>query len=384
VTALFAFTLTSCAYLPASLSPPSVVSPQPRLVALDPAQCRAVIRDDTSLESLRQAAARSLDYVQTLGPRDITLFDRSLSVADLESVLTTVTALANGTDWPLQVCDRLRLYRVDLAEPLLVTGYYEPELAASRTRTTRFRYPVYRTPDDLIDVDLGTFCPACDGRVAQGRVKNGRLVSYYSRAEIDAGALEGHGDELAWLDDPIEAFFLHVQGSARLHFDDGVYMQISYSSANGRPYTSIGRVLIEQGKIAREAVSLQALKDYLRAHPEEQAELMAANQRYIFFRPVVAGPVGSVGITLTAGRSIAADTRIYPPGALAFLTISPHHLPAAMGDAPAVSRVVAIQDTGTAITGPSHIDVFWGSGSTAESIASDMRNPGELYLLLPE
>ena len=116
---------------------------------------------------------------------------------------------------------------------------------------------MYRTPSDLVDVDLGQFCPACAGRIAQGACKDGKLVPYYSRAEIDAGALAGRGDELAWLDDPVEAFFLHVQGSALLRFDDGVHMEISYSSSNGRPYTSLGRVLIEQGKMSRDAVSLR-------------------------------------------------------------------------------------------------------------------------------
>src|SRR5262249_45446174 len=158
----------------------------------------------------------------------------------------------------------------------------------------------------------------CSGRVAQGRIRDGRLVPYYSRAEIDAGALAGRGYEIAWLDDPVEAFFLHVQGSALLRFDDGVHMQISYSSSNGRPYTSIGRLLIEQGKMAREAVTLATLKQYLRTHADEQPILMAANERYIFFRTVVAGPIGSIGVPLTAGRSVAADPTVYPAGVLAF------------------------------------------------------------------
>ena len=279
------------------------------------------------------------------------------------------------------VCDRLRLYRVEVPQGLLVTGYYQPELRAERTRSDRFRYPLYRIPDDMVEVDLTPWCPACSGRVIQGRVKDGKLMPYYSRAEIDAGALAGRGDEIAWLDDPVEAFFLHVQGSALLRFDDGVQMQISYAAANGRPYTSVGRVLVEQGKMERDVVSLQTLKDYLRTHPAEQAQLMEANERYIFFRPVITGPIGSIGVPLTAGRSVAADASRYPRGGLAFLRVLPRD---GTSNEPASSRFVLIQDAGAAITGPGRIDVFFGSGETAEAIAGDLRNPGELYMVLPQ
>jgi membrane-bound lytic murein transglycosylase A len=161
-------------------------------------------------------------------------------------------------------------------------------------------------------------------------------------------------------------------------------MQISYSSSNGRPYTSLGSVLIGQGKMSRDTVSLQALKDYLHAHPEEESALTAANERYIFFRAVAAGPIGSLGVPLTAGRSIAADASVYPPGALAFLRIASRGTPSSESGKPAVARLALIQDAGTAISGPNRIDVFWGTGPTAEAIAGDMRNPGELYLVLPK
>ncbi len=364
--------LTSCAYL----RPPAAFTPRPRLVALDTAECRALLRDDAPPASLQQAVARSLDYLQTLPPdRTLAALDRRVTAAQL---ITTLQLLSGVTD-SSEVCARVGVYRAELPDGLLVTGYYQPELAASRRRTERFRYPLYRTPDDLVDVDLAQLCPACGSRVAQGRVKDGKLVPYYSRAEIDAGALAGRGYEIAWLDDPVEAFFLHIQGSALLRFDDGVHMQVSYSSANGRPYTSIGRVLVEQGKVPADAASLQTLKDYLHAHPSEQAAVMGANQRYIFFRAVVAGPIGSIGVPLTAGRSIAADPIVYPPGALTFLRIQPR----ANAHQPAVSRYALIQDSGAAISGPNRIDVFWGTGPTAEAIAGDMRNPGELYLVLP-
>jgi membrane-bound lytic murein transglycosylase A len=381
VAVLLALTLTACAHAPGfQQSPPGPA--QPHLVALTPEACHTLLRDDASPESLRQALARSRDYLDHLPPdRALPALDRHVTAGKLQTILGV---LAESSDPPQAVCDRLRLYRVELPTPLLVTGYYEPELPARRERTARFRYPLYRTPSDLVDVDLGQFCSTCSGRTAHGRVQDGKLVPYYSRAEIDAGALSGGDAELAWLDDPVEAFFLHIQGSAVLRFDDGVHMEISYSSSNGRPYTSLGRLLVEQGKMARDAVSLPALKDYLRAHPDEQAALMAANQRYIFFRTVVVGPIGSLGVPLTGGRSIAADASVYPPGGLAFLRIGRRDQPSVSGDQPAFQRFAVIQDAGTAITGPGRIDVFWGTGGTAEAIAGDMRNPGELYLVLPQ
>ncbi|MBP1685565.1 MAG: transglycosylase [Deltaproteobacteria bacterium] len=384
IATLLCFALAACTHLPTSWKPPSLAS-QPHLVALDAESCRAMLRDDAPVASLQQAAARSVEYLQRV-PQDrlLPVLDRQIAVAEL---LPVIAALAAGTsagdDWSQQVCGRFRLYRADLPQSLLVTGYYEPQLAASRRPSARFRYPVYRVPDDLVDVDVSHFCPECRNRVAQGRVENGKLVPYYSRGEIEAGVLAERGYEIAWLDDPVEAFFLHVQGSAELRFEDGVHMQISYSSSNGRPYTSLGSVLIEEGRMSRDSVSLQALKDYLRAHPDEQAALTARNQRYIFFRTVAAGPIGSLGVPLTAGRSIAADPSVYPPGGLAFVRVARRDARTAESAQPLVSRFALIQDAGTAIAGPNRLDVFWGSGATAEAVAGDMRNPGELYVVLP-
>jgi len=343
-----------------------------------------VLVDDAPVSSLQQTLARSRDYLEKLPPdRSFTALDRQVTAGELAGMLQALSDPASAEDDSQQICDRFHVYRVETPNGLLVTGYYQPELPARRTRSESFRYPLYRIPNDLVDVDLSQFCPSCNRKVIQGRVQDGKLVPYYSRADIDAGALAGRGDEIAWLDDSVEAFFLHVQGSALLRFDDGVQMQVSYSDSNGRPYTSLGRVLVEQGKMERGAVSLQTLKDYLRTHPAEQAPLMETNQRYIFFRPVITGPIGSIGVPLTAGRSIAADAGVYPPGSLAFVRVLARDQSDAASDAPVFSRLVAIQDAGTAIAGPGRIDVFFGTGATAESIAGELRNPGELYLILP-
>jgi membrane-bound lytic murein transglycosylase A len=382
---LLSATIGSCAYV-RSVSMPATPAVGPHLVALDADACRVLLRDDASAAALQQAVARSIEYLEKVpADRSFAALDHHVAARDLLGMLTGLAGKArNAGEWSEAVCERSRVYRVALPEGLLVTGYYEPEVAASRTRKERFRYPLYRTPDDLVDVDLGQFCAECGQRVAKGRVQNGKLVPYYSRAEIDAGALAGRGYEIAWLDDPVEAFFLHVQGSALLRFEDGVRMQVSYSSSNGLPYTSLGSVLIAQGKVPRDMISLQVLKNYLRAHPDEQDQLMAVNQRYIFFRAVAAGPVGSLGVPLTAGRSLAADPKQYPPGALLFIRIAPRDKPSAVSDQAAVSRFALNQDAGVAISGPGHVDVFWGTGATAEAIAGEMHNSGELYLVLPK
>ncbi len=360
---------------------PVAASDAPKLVLLDPAQCRALLADDASAESLQQAVARSVAYLERLpAERSVSALDRRLSVGAQLDMLRTLPGLVADGNWTAAVCQHAKVYRVELPEGFLITGYYQPELRARRKRGGAFRYPLYRTPDDLVDVDLTQWCTECGQRVSQGRVKDGRLIPYYSRREIEAGVLEGRGYEIAWLEDPIETFFMHVQGSAVLRFEDGVQMHVSYSSSNGRPYTSIGRVLIERGKVTREALSMQALKDYLRAHTDEQEEILSRNERYIFFRTVTTGPIGSLGVPLTAGRSLAADANTYPPGALVFLKIAPRP-----GAAQPVSttRFASIQDSGAAINTPSRLDVYWGTGDAAADIAGDMRNPGELYLVLP-
>ena len=347
---------------------------------LSPAECRAVVRDDSDPATLQRAAAQSLEYYRRLPEdRELRLLDRRVSVREMRSVVESLFAQPLPPGNAAALCDRFRLLRAKLPKPLLVTGYYQPELDARRRRSERFRYPLYALPDDRVEVDLTPFCPACAGRRAVGRVVQGELVPYYTRAEIDAGALAGHARAIAWLADPVDAFFVQVQGSALLRFADGVHLQVGFNGSNGRPYTSIGRVLIDAGKMSAEQVSLDSLKAYLHAHPEERDAILARDERYVFFRVVPAGPVGSLGVPLTAGRSVAADPRVYPPGALVFLQIH-----AGTESRPrTISRLALLQDAGAAIQGPRRLDVFWGTGETAEAIAGGMQAAGEIYFLLP-
>lgn len=341
--------------------------------------------DDSDRTSLLHAVDRSLDQLARLpDERASNVAGRQVTVADLRRTLEILRAAVVSApapiDWTGLVRDRFEILRTLPDTPLLVTGYYEPELTASRERTDRFRHPLYRLPDDLVDIDLGQFCAACAGTVRAGRVTGRDFVPYPSRRQIDAeGALIGREAELAWLDDPVEVFFLHVQGSGVLRFADGSAMRVSFAGSNGRPYRSLGKMLVERGDIPLERVSLQSLKDYLRAHPGERDDLLYANERYIFFRPVPVGPIGSFNVPLTPGRSLAVDPNAYPLGSLLFLR---SERPGESGATLPLARFVCAQDTGAAITGPARADLFWGTGSAAARIAGPMRSGGALYLLL--
>ena len=261
----------------------------------------------------------------------------------------------------------------------LFTGYYEPELAGSRSRSAAFAVPLYSRPADLVTVRLGDFWPHSPHERFAGRVVDGRLKPYFSRAEIDAGALAGRGLELFWTDDPIAAFFLHIQGSGLLRLPDGTRVRLGYAGANGHPYTAIGRVLVRRGALALEEVSLQSIRAWLRAHPEQARAVMARNASYIFFREVAGeGPLGSQGVALTPGRSIAVDPRHLPLGLPMWVDVA-HPL----AGHPALRRLVVAQDTGGAIRGAVRADLFWGAGRDAEARAGQMRKNGRYFALIP-
>ena len=270
----------------------------------------------------------------------------------------------------------------------LFTGYYEPLLRGARQRGGRYTVPIHGLPADLVTVELGLFASDLDGRRITGRVADGALTPYPGRAAIGAGALEGRVPAIAWVDDPVDAFFLHVQGSGRIALAGGGELRVGYAGSNGRAYVSIGRALIERGAIARDDVSLQSIRAWLAAHPDEAAGVLALNPSYVFFRVLDGamddeeGPLGSQGVALTPGRSLAVDRRFLPLGAPLWLDIM---APAAETGSPdrRLRRLVVAQDTGGAIRGPLRGDLFWGFGAEAESVAGRMKHRGRYYLLLP-
>ena len=264
----------------------------------------------------------------------------------------------------------------------LFTGYYEPTLAASRQRSEHYATPLYARPPDLVSVALGDFRPELAGERIAGRAIDGRLRPYPSRREIAAGGLDGKGLEIAWVADPVDAFFLHIQGSGRLALDDGGALRVGYDGQNGHPYTAIGRVLVDEGALAREDVSMQSIRAWLAANPGEAERVMNANSSYVFFRMLADGPVGAQGVVLTPGRSLAVDRRFVPLSVPVWLdTQAP--LPDGSGAAP-LRRLAIAQDTGGAIRGPIRGDVFWGAGEDAAAIAGRMNSRGRYYLLLPK
>src|SRR5262249_32337704 len=202
----------------------------------------------------------------------------------------------------------------------LVTGYYEPVVEADERPSAEYGVPILSLPDDLVEVRLDAFDPRFRGERLFGRVEGRRLVPYWRRGGIGAGRLAGPGLRLAWAPGPAGGFFMEVPGSGTLRFPDGRERRVGYAGANGRPYRAIGRLLIDEGQVPREAMSMQAIREWLRTHPEERQRVLQHNESYVFFRPLSGPPEGSLGRPLTPERSVATDARLFPPGALAFLS----------------------------------------------------------------
>jgi membrane-bound lytic murein transglycosylase A len=259
------------------------------------------------------------------------------------------------------------------SESAFATGYYEPEIAGSRDRRPGYDVPVYRKPPDLVEVDAAAAAAA--GTPRRGRLENGVVVPYYDRTEIENGALAGKGLEIAWAADPIEFFFLQIQGSGRLRLPDGGVMRIGYAGQNGREYVGIGRLMRERGLLGTGATSMQGIVAWLRANPEEGRAIMRENKSYVFFQELTGpGPLGALGLPVTPRVTVAADPKFVPLGAPVFLRM----------DRPEASGLWVAQDTGGAIKGPNRFDTFWGAGADAALIAGGMQGRGRALLLLPK
>lgn len=264
------------------------------------------------------------------------------------------------------------------------TGYFEPLVTGARTPGGPFSVPLRRVPDDLVQVDLGLFAEDLSGRKITGRVADGTLEPYFDRASIEQGALDGRGLEVFWLDDPVDKFFLQIQGSGQVRLPDGETVRVGYAGQNGRSYRAIGRDLIEMGELTIETVSLQSIRAWLEAHPDRAAELMNRNPSYVFFHELegladAPGPLGSQSVPLEPGRSLAVDRAFLPLGVPVWLeTVAPFP----DGERP-LRRLMIAQDTGGAIKGAVRGDVFWGAGPLAEHVAGHMNSRGRYYILLP-
>ncbi|MEO6113182.1 MAG: murein transglycosylase A [Sphingomicrobium sp.] len=315
-------------------------------------------------------AARALDAFRLSCPVLVKREDASgLTVAaDWQPLCAEAQALLPAAA-PAFFRDRFDWVRVGTGEAF-ATGYYEPEIAGSRVQAPGFDTPIYAVPTDLT---RGT---RADGTMGRGRVDHeGFFVPYYTRAEIDNGALAGRGLEIGWAADPIELFFLHIQGSGRVKLPDGGVLRIGYAEQNGREYVAIGRLLRERGLLPPGGATMKGIIDWIRAHPAEGQLLMRENLSYIFFRELTgAGPLGALDIAVTPRGTVAADPKFVPLGAPVFLTL----------DRAEASGLWIAQDTGGAIKGANRFDTFWGAGAFAEATAGGMSASGQALILLPK
>ena len=263
----------------------------------------------------------------------------------------------------------------------MVTGYYEPLLHGSRVRTSRYRYPLYASPPDLLVVDLGAVHPDLKNKRLRGRLEGNRVVPYYARGDIDREQPPLKGSELVWVDDAVDAFFLHIQGSGQVQLESGERLRLGYADQNGHPFRSLGGLLIRRGELPPERASMQGIKDWARRNPRKVQEFMNANPSYVFFRELprdLPGPIGSLGVPLTAERSIAVDPRVVPLGVPVYLETTWPNTPDPL------NRLMVAQDTGGAIAGAVRADFFWGFGDAAGAQAGKMRQAGRMWVLLPK
>jgi membrane-bound lytic murein transglycosylase A len=275
-----------------------------------------------------------------------------------------------------------QVFNPDGTDTGLITGYYEPLLLGSRTHSKRFAYPIYGPPDDMLDVDMSELYPQFRGQNVRGRLVGKRVVPYFSRAEINAGlapALKGH--EIFWVENPVELFFLQIQGSGRIELEDGKRVKIGYAEQNGHPYSSTGKKLIDMGELKPEEASMQGIKNWAEKNPERLPVLLGQNPSYVFFRELpdtLSAPLGALGVPLTNEYSIAVDQRTVPLGMPVFLSTTQPN-----SNEP-LNRLMFAQDTGGAIKGAVRADFFWGFGEIAAVKAGSMKQSGKMWVLFPK
>jgi membrane-bound lytic murein transglycosylase A len=350
--------------------------------------------DDLDLPSLEQALKRNLGYFRSLpadrsfeyGPDTYTCNE---VLRSQEAFLSLLSMNLNPKEFTRRLRKEFKVYRAAGRagnSKVLFTGYFEPVCAARLHRDDTFRYPIYGKPIDLVKIDLSLFSEEFKGESIVARIEGKKVIPYYSRRQIAVEkALEGRNLEIAWLRDPVDVAFLQIQGSGRLELEGEKTINVGYAEKNGHPYRSIGKYLLDRGFIKKEELSMQSIRKCLSEHPEILDEVLNSNPSYVFFRNLGEGPIlGSLSTPITPGRTVALDSRLFPPGALAFIKSEKPRV----GDRGEIigweefSRFVVNQDTGGAIRGAGRADLFWGTGPFAELAAGHMKHDGELYVLI--
>lgn len=350
--------------------------------------------DDMDLSSLIRAVKRNLVYLNKLPPDHIFKYGSDqFSCRQVRESQEAFLEMISDVSDPRELGKRIKkeylVYRATGRtgnRQVLFTGYFEPLLEGSLAPDASFKYPLYQPPDDLIKIDLSPFSEELRGKSIVARIEGKKVLPYFERAQIEhSKVLAGKDLEIAWLKDPVDVAFLHIQGSGRLQLKQGGSLGVGYAAKNGRPFRSIGRYLLDKGLLSREELSMQRIRRFLSDHPEMLDEVLNHNPSYVFFRVLGDGPVvGNIGVPLTPGRSLALDYRLFPKGALAFIELEKP----VINDTGEItgwknfSRFVLNQDTGGAIRGAGRADLFWGSGPYAEVAAGHTKHDGDLYVLI--
>lgn len=371
---------------------PVTIEKLPPLVPIEPEEF-PLFGDSYNYDNLAYCIKNSLTYLARRSPDDLVYFGKDpYTISHLTRSLTYFSKIIREKPSPSRlsriIADKFRVYRStgkDGNAEVMFTGYYEPLLMGSPVKTKEFPYPVYGLPHDLISIDLSKFSKALSGKRIQGRYNGKTVVPYYSRHQIETDPnFARKAKPIAWVNDRVDLFFLHIQGSGRIQLTNGQTINVHYHGVNGRPYRSIGKLLIDQGKISREEMSMQKIREYLKEYPNQLDSILRHNSSYVFFKIEEKGTLGCFGVPLTPARSAAFDRNAFPPAALAFIKT----------EIPMVNAELKIekwskhkgfvlnQDTGGAIKGPGRVDLFWGSGPYAEIAAGHLKNQGELYFLI--
>jgi membrane-bound lytic murein transglycosylase A len=353
----------------------------------------AAPKDDREFADLAAAVRGSLEYYKKLPQGTLFSFgpDRASALDMVVTLQNFLLIVENGTLSYEQKLKQIKkdfvLYRSSGSNgsgKVLFTGYYEPLLSCRTAADGVYQYPLYKRPDDIIEVDLTQFGNGFPKNKLFGRLDGKKVIPYFSREEIDRNkAIAGKDLEMLWCSDILEIYSLQVQGSGKADLGDGNIVSILYDGQNGRPYKSIGKYLIDTGVIPKEEMSMQIIRQYLSDNPEKIAAVLEQNPSYVFFRLDMGPSLGNIGVPLTPGRSIATDSRLFPKGALAVISATkPVIENNAIKEWTPFTRFVVNQDTGGAIRGPGRVDLFWGQGAEAELGAGHMQQDGELYFLV--
>ena len=349
--------------------------------------------DDTYYDNLEDGILQSLSYLKKK-PQD-TKFKFGQDVYETSHMVNSLVKFLEFTE-KKPSADELRKYINENyyvykstgsngSGEVLFTGYYEPLLEGSLLKSDTFQEPVYGTPSDLISIDLSLFSPKYAGEKITGRYTGQTVVPYYERKEIETERmLEGKAPVLAWVKDPVDLFFLQIQGSGKILLENGKTINIRYHAQNGHPYKAIGSLLIQKKIIPPSEMSMQRIRAYLDSNPKDVQNILNYNPSYVFFQTEEGGPRGCLDVKLTPGRSVALDRRTFPPAGLVYIETEKPQLSGNGEIAGWIknNRFVLNQDTGGAIRGPGRADIFWGNGKYAETAAGNMRHKGSLYFLI--